>query len=56
VVGGAILLVGLSLFGYDFDTAGRRRPDGAAQLGVLQPDAAPDEAGRPKPGDAAEPS
>jgi signal peptidase II len=56
VVGGAILLVGLSLFGYDFDTAGRHRPDGAAELGVLQPDAATDEAGRPKPGDAAEPS
>jgi signal peptidase II len=56
VVGGAILLVGLSLFGYDFDTAGRRRPDGAAELGVLQPDAATDEAGRPNPGDAAEPS
>jgi signal peptidase II len=56
VVGGAILLVGLSLFGYDFDTAGRRRPNGAAELGVLQPDAATDEAGRPKPGDAAEPS
>ena len=28
VVGGAILLVGLSLFGYDFDTAGRRVRDG----------------------------
>ena len=28
VVGGAILLVGLSLFGFDFDAAGRRRPDG----------------------------
>ncbi len=27
VVGGAILLVVLSLFGFDFDTAGRRRPD-----------------------------
>ena len=27
VVGGAILLVGLSLFGYDFDTAGRRVRD-----------------------------
>ncbi|HEY6573895.1 MAG TPA: signal peptidase II [Mycobacterium sp.] len=68
VVGGAILLVGLSLFGYDFDTVGRRQPDGAsdtvgrhrpegaAELGVLKPDAATDEAGRPKPGDAAEPS
>jgi signal peptidase II len=27
VVGGAILLVVLSLFGFDFDTDGRRRPD-----------------------------
>ncbi len=27
VVGGAILLVALSVFGYDFDTPGRRRPD-----------------------------
>ena len=27
VVGGAILLVALSLFGYDFDTEGRRRPE-----------------------------
>ena len=27
VVGGAILLVVLSLFGFDFDTVGRRRPD-----------------------------
>jgi signal peptidase II len=26
VVGGAILLVVLSLFGFDFDTVGRRRP------------------------------
>lgn len=29
VVGGAILLVALSLFGYDFDTVGKRRPDDA---------------------------
>ncbi len=28
VVGGAILLVVLSIFGYDFDTAGRRNADG----------------------------
>jgi signal peptidase II len=28
VVGGAILLVALSLFGFDFDTVGRRMPDG----------------------------
>ncbi|MEO6795036.1 MAG: signal peptidase II [Mycobacterium sp.] len=27
VVGGAILLVALSVFGFDFDTVGRRRPD-----------------------------
>jgi signal peptidase II len=27
VVGGAILLVGLSLFGFDFDTDGRRPSD-----------------------------
>jgi signal peptidase II len=26
VVGGAILLVVLSIFGFDFDTVGRRRP------------------------------
>jgi signal peptidase II len=30
VVGGAILLVTLSALGFDFDTVGRRRPDGAA--------------------------
>ena len=28
VVGGAILLVALSIFGFDFDTVGRRKPDG----------------------------
>ncbi|HKH53413.1 MAG TPA: signal peptidase II, partial [Mycobacterium sp.] len=27
VVGGAILLVVLSLFGFDFDTVGRRKAD-----------------------------
>ncbi|MGE2713833.1 signal peptidase II [Mycolicibacterium litorale] len=31
VVGGAILLVVLSLFGFDFDTTGRRKPDDEAQ-------------------------
>ena len=31
VVGGAILLVALSLFGYDFDTQGRRQPDRASE-------------------------
>jgi signal peptidase II len=30
VVGGAVLLVGLSLFGYDFDTVGRRKPGESA--------------------------
>ena len=34
VVGGAILLVGLSLFGYDFDTVERRRPGGDADNGA----------------------
>jgi len=53
VVGGAILLVGLSLFGYDFDTAGRRQPDGASdEAGRRQPD----EAGRRTPADEPEPS
>ena len=57
VVGGAILLVGLSLFGYDFDTAGRRQPDGAtAEDGRRKPDGASDEAGQPQPADEPEPS
>jgi signal peptidase II len=30
VVGGAVLLVSLSLFGYDFDTVGRRKPGESA--------------------------
>ena len=34
VVGGAILLVGLSLFGYDFDSAERRRPAGQPDTGA----------------------
>ncbi len=34
VVGGAILLVVLSLFGFDFDTAGRRAPDTKADTNV----------------------
>jgi signal peptidase II len=29
VVGGAMLLVVLSVFGYDFDRIGRRAPDGS---------------------------
>ncbi len=45
VVGGAILLVGLSLFGYDFDATGRRKPDVAS-----------DEVGRrPRHSDATDP-
>ncbi len=40
VVGGAILLVGLSLFGYDFDASGRRRDEAPAD----QPDAVATEA------------
>ncbi len=39
VVGGAILLVVLSLFGFDFDTVGRRQPDdGEDTVGRRQPD------------------
>jgi signal peptidase II len=34
VVGGAILLVGLSLFGYDFDTSDRRRPEAPPDRGT----------------------
>jgi len=37
VVGGAILLVGLSLFGYDFDAVGRRKPDGASDEAGRRP-------------------
>jgi signal peptidase II len=32
VVGGAILLVALSVFGFDFDSVGRRKPDGAPDV------------------------
>ncbi|WP_019971235.1 signal peptidase II [Mycobacterium sp. 141] len=46
VVGGAILLVALSLFGFDFDTVGRRQPD-------EQPDEAPAKAA-PEKTDTAE--
>jgi signal peptidase II len=39
VVGGAALLVGLSFFGYDFDTVGRRRGnDESAELEKSDPD------------------
>ncbi len=39
VVGGAILLVVLSLFGFDFDTVGRRRPDDESDtVGRRKPD------------------
>jgi signal peptidase II len=37
VVGGAILLVGLSLFGYDFDVVGRRKPDGVPAVAGSRP-------------------
>ena len=35
VVGGAILLVVLSLFGFDFDTVGRRRPGDEPESGAV---------------------
>jgi signal peptidase II len=39
VVGGAILLVALSLFGFDFDTVGRRQPnDGSDPVGGRKAD------------------
>lgn len=50
VVGGAILLVGLSLFGYDFDRVGRDRPDAARE-----PAAPEAEASTPKADDEAAP-
>jgi signal peptidase II len=37
VVGGAILLVALSLFGFDFDTVGRRHPDTQPEQADPQP-------------------
>ncbi|MCV7422830.1 signal peptidase II [Mycobacterium yunnanensis] len=50
VVGGAILLVALSLFGFDFDTEGRRQPDRASDTeGRRQPDRASDTEGRRQP-------
>ncbi|MBB2990551.1 signal peptidase II [Mycolicibacterium iranicum] len=50
VVGGAILLVALSLFGFDFDTVGRRQPTGAEdEVGRRQPTGAEDEVGRRQP-------
>lgn len=38
VVGGAILLVVLSLFGFDYDTVGRHRPERAESDGTSAPD------------------
>jgi len=50
-------VVGLSLFGYDFDTDGRRKPDSAPDTAERrQPDGATAEAGQPQPADEAEPS
>jgi len=47
VVGGAILLVGLSLFGFDFDTTGRRTPDGESAGAGRRKNRAIDEAETP---------
>ncbi|QZT64670.1 signal peptidase II [Mycolicibacterium austroafricanum] len=50
VVGGAILLVVLSLFGFDFDSVGRRQPDGGEDsVGRRQPDGGEDSVGRRQP-------
>jgi signal peptidase II len=43
VVGGAILLVALSVFGFDFDSVGRRVPDDAEPVGKRESDGGPDE-------------
>jgi signal peptidase II len=57
VVGGAILLVVLSLFGFDFDTDGRRQPDGASDPdGRRQPDGASDTDGQRRPEEPAKES
>ena len=51
VVGGAILLVVLSLFGFDFDAVGRRQPDDAeGTVGRRKPDDAEDTVGRRQSG------
>ncbi|MCP6368268.1 hypothetical protein NL479_28460, partial [Klebsiella pneumoniae] len=42
VVGGAILLVALSLFGFDFDTVGRRRPGEDAEPSAGASDSTPE--------------
>jgi signal peptidase II len=47
VVGGAILLVGLSLFGFDFDTEGRRQPDPASDLEGRRTAGDPEDAAKP---------
>ncbi|WP_425004001.1 signal peptidase II [Mycolicibacterium sp. S3B2] len=50
VVGGAILLVVLSLFGFDFDSVGRRQADGGeGSVGRRQPDGGEDSVGRRQP-------
>jgi signal peptidase II len=50
VVGGAILLVVLSLLGFDFDSVGRRQPDGGEDpVGRRQPDGGDDPVGKHQP-------
>jgi signal peptidase II len=50
VVGGAILLVGLSLFGFDFDAEGRREPDRPSDAeGRREPDRPSEAEGRSRP-------
>jgi signal peptidase II len=55
VVGGAILLVVLSLLGFDFDSVGRRQPeDGDDSVGRRQPEDGDDSVGRHQPEDGDE--
>ena len=55
VVGGAALLVALSMFGFDFDTVGRRRSDGASDtVGRRRSDDASDTVGRRRSDESAD--
>lgn len=52
VVCGAVLLVGLSMFGFDFDTEGKRPAEGAAESAEAvaeQQDSAPSSGSEPEP-------
>nr|WP_158166705.1 signal peptidase II [Mycolicibacterium smegmatis] len=56
VVGGAILLVALSLFGFDFDTVGRRRPGEDAEPSAGASDSTPESPAADGPDNTAGPA